>query len=58
VRAHGLQDGVERVGDGGLEVPGVHLAGLVVLLERLVGSVLDGALCAIYSVRCQKSLHG
>ena len=44
VGAHGLQDAVEGLGDGGLEVSGVHLAGLVVGLQLGVGVVHHGAL--------------
>jgi hypothetical protein len=44
VLPHGLQDAVDGLSHGGLQVTGVHLAGPVVLLEPLVFGVLHRAL--------------
>lgn len=44
VRTHRLQDAVEGFGDRGLEVPRMHLTGLVVRLEIGIGVVHHRAL--------------
>lgn len=44
VRSDGLQDAVERLGHGGLQVSRVHLGAQVVSLQGLVGAVHHWAL--------------
>jgi hypothetical protein len=44
VQSHGLQYPVECLGDGGFEIPGVHLSSQIVSLQHCVIRVLDRAL--------------
>jgi len=53
--AHGLQDAVKGLRDGGFEVTGMDLSGLEVLLKGLVGGVLHRALRAREKKKKKKS---